>query len=59
MKIWYLWAAFIVLSIISLFVGVKDIAPWDLFHLTPEQQQVLWISRLPRLVSIIIASAPA
>jgi iron complex transport system permease protein len=50
-----LWAAFIVLSIISLFVGVKDIAPWDLFHLTPEQQQVLWISRLPRLVSIIIA----
>ncbi|MEK4360539.1 ABC transporter permease [Paenibacillus sp. FSL M7-1455] len=55
MKIWYLWAAFIVLSIISLFVGVKDIAPWDLFHLTPEQQQVLWISRLPRLVSIIIA----
>lgn len=55
MKIWYLWAAFIVLSIISLFVGVKDIAPWDFFHLTPEQQQVLWISRLPRLVSIIIA----
>ncbi|MDR9853530.1 ABC transporter permease [Paenibacillus sp. VCA1] len=55
MKIWYLWAAFIVLSIISLFVGVKDIAPWDLLHLTPEQQQVLWISRLPRLVSIIIA----
>ncbi|GIO33004.1 MULTISPECIES: ABC transporter permease [Paenibacillus] len=55
MKMWYLWAAFIVLSIISLFVGVKDIAPWDLLHLTPEQQQVMWISRLPRLVSMIIA----
>ncbi|MWV46433.1 iron chelate uptake ABC transporter family permease subunit [Paenibacillus sp. HJL G12] len=55
MKIWYLWAAFILLSVISLFVGVKDITPWDLFHLTPEQQQVLWISRMPRLVSIIIA----
>lgn len=55
MKIWYLWAAVIVLSIISLFVGVKDIMPWDVFHLTPEQQQVMWVSRLPRLVSIIIA----
>ncbi|MED5018853.1 ABC transporter permease [Paenibacillus chibensis] len=55
MKIGYLWIAFILLSIISLFVGVKDITPWDLMHLTPEQQQVLWISRFPRLVSIIIA----
>ncbi|MEC0369615.1 ABC transporter permease [Paenibacillus chibensis] len=55
MKIRYLWIAFILLSIISLFVGVKDITPWDLMHLTPEQQQVLWISRFPRLVSIIIA----
>ncbi|MGN7359123.1 ABC transporter permease [Paenibacillus sp. SAF-054] len=55
MKIWYLWVAFFILSIISLFVGVKDITPWDLFHLAPEQQQVLWISRFPRLVSIIIA----
>ncbi|MEC0242134.1 ABC transporter permease [Paenibacillus dokdonensis] len=55
MKIWYLWVALVVFSIISLFVGVKDISPLDLFHLTPEQQQVLWVSRLPRLVSIIIA----
>lgn len=55
MKIGYLWIAFILLSIISLFIGVKDITPWDLMHLTPEQQQVLWISRFPRLVSIIIA----
>ncbi|GIP28881.1 putative ABC transporter permease protein YclN [Paenibacillus sp. J23TS9] len=55
MKIWYLWVALIVFSIISLFVGVKNISPLDLFHLTPEQQQVLWVSRLPRLVSIIIA----
>ncbi|MBE9916812.1 ABC transporter permease [Paenibacillus donghaensis] len=55
MKIRYLWAAFIIFSFISLFVGVKDISPMDLFHLTPEQQQVFWISRLPRLVSIIIA----
>lgn len=55
MKIWYLWVALVVFSIISLFVGVKDISPLDLFHLTPEQQQVIWVSRLPRLVSIIIA----
>ncbi|GAB6989935.1 ABC transporter permease [Paenibacillus pini] len=55
MKLRYLWLALIVFSITSLFIGVKDISPLDIFHLTKEQQQFLWVSRIPRLVSIIIA----
>ncbi|WP_181153145.1 ABC transporter permease [Paenibacillus sp. AR247] len=53
--LWTLWILLIVFSAASLFIGVKDISPLDLFHLTAEQKQVLWISRLPRLISIIIA----
>lgn len=45
----------IVLSIISLFVGVIDIHPQNIFHLTADQKEILLISRFPRLVSIIIA----
>lgn len=45
----------IVLSIISLFVGVIDIHPQNIFHLTADQREILLISRFPRLVSIIIA----
>jgi iron complex transport system permease protein len=48
---------FIVLSIISLFVGVQNITPLDIFHLTDEQKDILLISRLPRLVSLILAGA--
>ncbi len=55
MKKRYLAILLILLSITSLFVGVKDLTPLDLFSLTPEQAQVLWISRVPRLISIIIA----
>ncbi|MGO4697242.1 ABC transporter permease [Paenibacillus sp. 2TAB26] len=55
MKLRYLFVVLIVLSITSLFIGVKDISPLDLFSLTDEQLQVLTISRFPRLISIIIA----
>lgn len=55
MKLWYLIIILFVLSITSLFIGVKDISPFDLFSLTAEQWQVLSISRFPRLVSIILA----
>lgn len=57
MKRRYLLAALIGLSIVSLFVGVKDISPLDIFRLTESQQQVMWASRVPRLMSIIIAGA--
>ncbi|HWO96537.1 MAG TPA: ABC transporter permease [Bacillus sp. (in: firmicutes)] len=55
MKKRYLFIALIILSICSIFIGVKDLRPLDLFHLSSEQAQILAISRLPRLISIIIA----
>ncbi|MFN7249496.1 MAG: ABC transporter permease [Anaerobacillus sp.] len=55
MKIRWLFLALILLSITSLFIGVKGISPLDIFNLTEEQKQIMWVSRLPRLVSIILA----
>lgn len=57
MKRIYLVIALVILSFISLFVGVKGISPIDLFNLTEEQIQVLWVSRFPRLASIMLAGA--
>ncbi|MCJ7843520.1 ABC transporter permease [Lederbergia sp. NSJ-179] len=57
MKTWYLIVAFIVASFISLFVGVSDITPLDLLDFQSEKTQIFLISRLPRLVSIILAGA--
>src|SRR5690554_5018184 len=55
MKLSYLITMLIVLSVTSIFVGVKDISPGDLFRLTEDQIQILWVSRVPRVISIIIA----
>ncbi|PZE20270.1 ABC transporter permease [Paenibacillus xerothermodurans] len=55
MKKRYLLIAVIILSFCSVFVGVKDIRPSDIFNLTPDKAEILLISRLPRLVSLIIA----
>ncbi|HLS59989.1 MAG TPA: ABC transporter permease [Virgibacillus sp.] len=55
MKIRYLVIALIILSITSVFIGVSDISPLDLLTLTGDQKQVLLVSRIPRLFSIIIA----
>lgn len=57
MKLRYLVTVLIICSIGSIFVGVISLKPSDLFHLTDEQLEVLLISRLPRLVSILIAGA--
>ncbi|WP_348620630.1 ABC transporter permease [Paenibacillus polymyxa] len=57
MKLRYLIVAFLVLAFASVFIGVHDVTPLDLFHLTNDQAQVLLISRFPRLISIIIAGA--
>jgi iron complex transport system permease protein len=43
------------MSFISLFLGVHNISPLDIFQLTEEQREILLVSRLPRLISIIIA----
>ncbi|MGG4491577.1 ABC transporter permease [Metabacillus idriensis] len=55
MKKRYLFLALTILSICSLFIGVKDITPLDLLNLQDDQVQILLISRLPRLISILIA----
>ncbi|OXM84834.1 ABC transporter permease [Paenibacillus rigui] len=55
MKLRTLFAALMILSIASIFIGVKDIRPWDLFRLSQDQLHVLFISRFPRLFSIWMA----
>ncbi|WAA12945.1 ABC transporter permease [Fervidibacillus halotolerans] len=57
MKIRYMLLILVILSIVSVFIGVKEITPLDLFNLTDETVQILLISRLPRLISILIAGA--
>ncbi|PLS15942.1 iron ABC transporter permease [Bacillus sp. M6-12] len=55
MKKRYLFTALIILSVTSLFIGVKDIAPFDLMDLSEDKVQIMLESRIPRLVSIIVA----
>lgn len=57
MKLRYLIITLVVLAGASVFTGVSDLTPLDLFHLTDEQAEVLLVSRLPRLISIVIAGA--
>lgn len=55
MKLKFLFIALLILSLISIFVGVKNISPTQIFNLSDEQLQVLIVSRFPRLISIILA----
>ncbi|KAB2495438.1 ABC transporter permease [Priestia endophytica] len=55
MKKRYLVAALIVLSLVSLFIGVTNISPFDINSWTKDEIEILLISRVPRLISIIIA----
>ncbi|MBM7599783.1 iron complex transport system permease protein [Virgibacillus halotolerans] len=55
MKIRYLVIALVVLSVASVFIGVSNVSPLDIFSLTEDQKQVLLVSRLPRLFSILVA----
>ncbi|KGE20109.1 ABC transporter permease [Paenibacillus wynnii] len=55
MKLKYLLLLLLLFSFTSLFIGIKDISPLDLFHLSESQIQVLMVSRLPRLASLVIA----
>lgn len=44
-------------SCLSLFVGVQSISITDLFHFNDLEQLVLWNTRIPRTISLIIAGA--
>lgn len=55
MKKRYLFLILILLSVISLLIGAKSISVQDILLLRGESVHILLISRLPRLMSIIIA----
>ncbi|MBP1931439.1 ABC transporter permease [Ammoniphilus resinae] len=57
MKLWILIIATIALSCVSLFVGAIDIKVSDLFDWGSDKTQIFLISRLPRLMAIILAGA--
>lgn len=57
MRIWMLICAAIVLSFISLFIGAIDIKPMDLLDWESDETQIFLISRVPRLIAIILAGA--
>lgn len=57
MKKRYLILTLLILSLLSLFIGVSNLSPKDIFHLSDEQWQVLVIGRIPRIVSIIVSGA--
>ncbi|MCI4129688.1 MULTISPECIES: ABC transporter permease [Bacillus] len=55
MKLRYLLLMLIILSFSSIFIGVKELSPLDLFRLNEDEIQTLYISRIPRLLSIVLA----
>jgi len=57
MKLRYLAGALIIFSFGSLFIGVSQLTITDIFTLTDEQRHILLTSRMPRLISILIAGA--
>ena len=57
MRLWMLIIAAIILSFISLFVGAINIKPSDLLDWGSDKTQIFLISRVPRLMAIILAGA--
>ncbi|MEK3889260.1 ABC transporter permease [Bacillus sp. FSL K6-3431] len=57
MKTWYMIITLILASLLSLFVGVSNISPLHLLDFQSEETQIFLISRLPRLMAIILAGA--
>ncbi|CAM4097534.1 ABC transporter permease [Lederbergia lenta] len=57
MKTRYMIILLILASFLSLFVGVSSISPLDLLDFQSEETRIFLISRLPRLIAIILAGA--
>lgn len=57
MKLWMLTILAIILSFISLFIGAIDIRITDIFNWESDEASIFLISRLPRLMAIILAGA--
>ncbi len=54
MRYLYLTLLFILLAVISIFVGVKDVSILELFELKEDQLTILMISRLPRTIALVL-----
>lgn len=46
---------FIVLCLVSLFIGVQKISPMDIIRMDSEKLNIMLISRIPRLLGLVIA----
>jgi iron complex transport system permease protein len=57
MKLWVLIVTTIILSFISLFIGAIDIKIVDLLDWNSDKAHIFLISRVPRLLAIILAGA--
>lgn len=57
MRLWILSVIAIILSFVSLFIGAIDISPKDLLDFTSVETEIFYISRVPRLIAIILAGA--
>ncbi|MYL37572.1 ABC transporter permease [Halobacillus litoralis] len=55
MRVLYLAVTLVILSIASIFIGVSELSIMDIGRLTSQQQEILFVSRIPRLLSILIA----
>lgn len=57
MRLWMLVVATVILSFISLFIGAIDIKPSDLLDWGSDKTQIFLMSRVPRLMAIILAGS--
>lgn len=57
MKLRYAILLLCALSLLSLFVGVSSLSLFDVWQMTEEQRQIFWSSRMPRLLSILMAGS--
>jgi iron complex transport system permease protein len=57
MRLWMLVTATVILSFISLFIGAIDIKPTDLLDFDSDKMQIFLMSRVPRLMAIVLAGA--
>lgn len=55
MKLRYLFILLIILAVTSVFISIEDLSPLDLFDLSKQEASTLFASRMPRLISIVIA----
>lgn len=57
LKLRYMILLTLSLALLSLFVGVSRITPMELLNINSEEMEIFLISRVPRLVAILLAGA--